>query len=98
MSTKRFIITTTIKIIAFAIISTVAMTLLESPIISNNIALGQMENSDTLFMLMEIYNKVRPFVEVIYGCITVLFVSTVAYDTYKFIKTKIKEKNENEAH
>jgi hypothetical protein len=98
MSTKRFIITTIIKIIAFAIISTIAMTLLQSPIISNDIALGQMENSDALFMLMETYNKVRPFVEVIYSCITVLFIGTTAYDIYKFIKTKIKEKNENETH
>lgn len=98
MSTKRFIITTTIKIIAFAIISTIAMTLLQSPVISNNIALGQMGNSDAAFMLMETYNKVRPFVEVIYSCITVLFIGTTAYDIYKFIKTKIKEKNENETH
>ncbi len=93
MSTKRFIIKTTAKAIIFAIISIIVMTFLESPIISNQIALGQMENSNELFMLMETYNKIRPIISVTYSCIVIWFIGTVGYDIYKFIKTKIKEKN-----
>lgn len=93
MTTKRFIIKTTVKIIIFAILSVIAMTFLESPVISNQVALGQMENSNELFMLMETYNKIRPIISVIYSCIVIWFVGAVGYDIYKFIKTKTKEKN-----
>ena len=94
MGTKKFIITVTIKAVVYAIISTIAVSLLESPIISNELALGQMQNSNELYLLWETYNKVRPFISIIYGLITAFFAGTVAYDTYKFIKTK-KNKGEN---
>lgn len=93
MSTKRFIVKTVAKVIIFAIISIIIMTFLESPVISNQIALGQMENSNELFILMEFYNKVRPIISVTYSCIVILFIGTVGYDIYKFIKTKTEEKN-----
>lgn len=96
MTIKKFIIKTTIKVIVFSIISTIALTLLESPVISNNIALGQMQNDDVLFMIMETYNKVRPYITVVYSLIVAYFACTVGYDTYKFIKTKTKEKEKNE--
>ena len=94
MTTKRFIIKITTKIIIYAIISTIALSLLTNPIITNDLALGQMENSNELYLLMETYNKVKPFISIIYGCITALFAGTTIHDTYKFIKTK-KNKGEN---
>lgn len=94
MSTKRFIIKTTIKVLAYAIFSTIALSLLTNPIINNELALGQMQNSNELYLLMENYNKVRPFISVIHGLITALFAWTTISDTYKFIKTK-KNKGEN---
>ena len=97
MTIKKYIIKTTAKIIIFAIISIIALTLLQSPVIDNNLALGQMENSDALFILMDIYNKVAPLISVIYGCITAIFAGTIIYDTYKFIQNKRKVK-ENEEH
>ena len=94
MSTKKFIIRTTIKVLIYAIISTIALSLLTNPIISNELALGQMQNSNELYLLMETYNKVRPFISIIYGLVTILFASTTVYDIYKFIETK-KNKGEN---
>ena len=94
MTIKKFIIKTTVKIIIFAIISTVALSLLTNPIITNELALIQMEHSNELYLLMETYNKVRPFVSIIYGLITALFAVTTIRDTYKFIKTKTN-KGEN---
>lgn len=88
MSTKKYIIKTVIKVIIFVIISTIAMTLLQSPVISNKIALGQMENSDELFILMDLYNKITPIISIIYGCIVAGLAITIIYDTYKFIQTK----------
>ena len=94
MTLKKFIIRTYIKILTYAIISTIAISLLTSPIITNELAMLQMENSNELYLLMETYNKVRPFISIIYGLVTVLFVGTTIYDIYKFIKTKIN-KGEN---
>lgn len=94
MSTKRFIIKTTIKVLTYAIFSTIALSLLTNPIINNELALGQMQNSNELYLLMETYNKVRPFISVIYGLLTALFAWTTISDTYKFIKIK-KNKGEN---
>lgn len=94
MTTKKFIIKTVVKIIIYAIISTIALSLLTNPIITNDLALGQMENSNELYLLMETYNKVKPFISIIYGLITVAFAGTTIFDTYKFIKTKTN-KGEN---
>ena len=94
MSTKKFIVKTAIKVIIYAIISTVALSLLTSPIITNELAIGQMQNSNELYMLMETYNEVKHFISIIYGLITAFFVGTTVYDIYKFIKTKTN-KGEN---
>lgn len=94
MTTKKFIIRTVVKVLIYAIISTIALSLLTNPVINNELALGQMENSNELYLLMETYNKVKPFVSIIYGLITTWFAGDTIYDTYKFIKTK-KNKGEN---
>lgn len=92
MNTKNFITRTVVKVIAFAIITTIALSLLNSPVITNEIALGQMENSNELYILMEAYNQTKHFTLVIYGCVATIFTGTIIYDIYKFIQTKAKEK------
>lgn len=94
MTTKKFIIRTVVKVLIYAIISTIALSLLTNPVINNELALGQMENSNELYLLMETYNKVKPFVSIVYGLITAWFAGDTIYDTYKFMKTK-KNKGEN---
>lgn len=94
MTTKKFIIKTTVKVLIYAILSTIALSLLTNPIITNELAMGQMENSNELYLLMETYDKVKSFTSIIYGLVTAFFVGTTVHDTYKFIKTK-KDKGEN---
>ena len=94
MGTKKFIIKTAIKVLIYVIISTVAFNLLTNPIITNELAIGQMENSNELYLLMDTHNKIKPFISIIYGLITALFAGTTIYDIYKFIKTKTN-KGEN---
>ena len=94
MNTKRFIYKTVLKIAIFVLFSVIASTLLYGPIITNELALTQMENSNELYMLMESYNGIRPILSIVYGLIAFLFVGTTIYDIYKFIKTKIN-KGEN---
>lgn len=88
MTTKKFIIKTAVKIIIYATISTIALSLLSTPIITNELAMGQMQNSNELYLLMTTYNKVRPIISIVYGLITALFAGTTIYDIYKFIKSK----------
>ena len=94
MSATKFAVKITAKIIILIVISMVASVFLNSPIISNELALTQMENSNELYMLMETYKKVRPIISVIYGCITALLAGTAICDIYKFINTK-ENKGEN---
>lgn len=94
MNTKRFIFKTVVKIIIFVIFSIIVSTLLYGPIITNELALTQMEQGNELYMLMESYNRLSPLLSIIYGLITTCFVGTTIYDIYKFIKTKTN-KGEN---
>lgn len=94
MSTKKFIIKTAIKVFVYAIVSTIVFSLLTNPIINNDLALGQMENSNELYLLMETYNKVKYFISIIYCFISAVFAGTTIRDIDKFIKTK-KNKGEN---
>ena len=94
MTTKKFVRKTITKILIYAIISTIALTLLDSPVISNDIALGQMQNSDTLYILMDTYNRVRPFISIIYWSITAFFAWSIGSDVYTFFNNKYN-KGEN---
>jgi amino acid permease len=96
MTTKKFIIKTIVMIFIFAILSTIVMTLLSSGVFTNEIALGQMQNDNVEYLIWQEYQALIPIFFTAYGCITVGLVGKISYDTYKFIKTKTKEKNENE--
>ena len=88
MTTKKFIIKTILKIVIYGIMSTIALTfLLDNPIITNAIAMEQMKPSDELYLLMVMFIKSKQFISVIYGWLTAIFVGTVIYDIYNFIKT-----------
>ena len=94
MTTKKFAIKVAIKIFIYAIISTIALNILNGPIITNELALLQMENSNYLYLIMDSYYKIRPLISIIYGFITATVVVTTVRDIYNFIKTKTN-KGEN---
>ena len=99
MSTNNFIKRTIIKavllIIAAIIISTVSVTI--DTIISNNLALGQMENDDGLYVMMELYqNTLQPILTLVFTIVIVTISFTIGLDIYKFIKTKMNGEKENE--
>ena len=88
MRTKRFLIQIVAKVIFFVAISIVAFTVLKSPVITNEIALGQMTNSNDLFLTYDLYNKLSPVITVVYSVITLFFVGSTGFDIYKFFKEK----------
>lgn len=98
----KFMVKLTVKFLLLMLIvtfSTATVNVLNSMevIISNNVALGQMSNSDEAFVLMEFYSGlVRPLTL----SVTVLFVAAfsvwMSSDIYKFLKNK-GEKNEKQS-
>jgi hypothetical protein len=97
MSTSKFIKKTAVKIIIFALLVFIVTAVANSidPIVSNQIAIGQMEHDDFAYILMETYNRFKPIGGAFVFVVTLLFTGRIASDAYKFYKNK-KEKKENE--
>lgn len=85
MNTTKLTIKITARIIIFIAISIIVSVFLNSPIISNELALTQMQNSNELYLTIEAYNKIRPVISVMYGCIIALFAGAAIYDIYQLI-------------
>lgn len=63
-------------------------------LITNEMALTQMENSNDMFVLMNAYSTYQPVVSGILKFILVLVVATIGCDTYNFINfTENKKEN-----
>ena len=93
----HFIKKTAVKVIIFAVLMFIVAAVGQSmsPVISNNMALGQMQNSDEMYILMDTYYKVRRIVSVAFAGIILLFTGSVARDIFKLVKT-INTENEKE--
>ena len=74
-------------IFAFVMIVVAAIGESMSPVISNELALTQMQNDNAMFVLMNTYNKIKPILTALYSCVILWFVYTIGRDTYKFAKT-----------
>lgn len=86
MSTKKYVFNLISKTFILAIISIIVFNyLLANPIISNELALEQMTNSNEMYVLVQAYDKVKPVILIVYSCITALLAGTAIYDTFKFI-------------
>ena len=94
---KQFVKRTGAKFIVFIIAMTLVSACLTAmaPLISNDIAIGQMENDDTLYVMMEMYNNVQPIVSLIYIVIIVWFGIGIGRDIVDFVnKYKIINTND----
>ena len=96
--TKQFIKKTARRTLIFVIVMFIvaAITQSISPVITNQMALTQMETSNELFIAMNTYNKLKPVVTIIYSCVILWFVCTLGRDTYKFVKNVNNAENEKE--
>ena len=93
MSTKKFAIKILSRVVKFAALMIIVLAIIENPILRNEVALGQMENSTTAFMLLGMYFTFQTIAKFVIGAIVLWFICAVAYDIYKFIKSIYKEKN-----
>ena len=68
-----------------------------APHITNDMAIGQLENDDMSWSAMQTWNNAVAFVPVVQAGIGVICGFSVGKDTIKYIKNR-KENEENEAH
>ena len=89
MSTNYFIMKMISKTILLIIFTFMVYFLYENTVITNEIAMGQMENSNGMYLLMVTYNKIRTYASIAYTCVSGIIVGTAIYDIYIFIKGNI---------
>lgn len=95
--TKQFVKKTVRRTLIFAFVMIVVAAIGQSvsPTITNELALGQMQNSNEMLIIMNTYNKIKPILDTLYSCVILWFVYTLGRDTYKFAKT-ISTNNSND--
>lgn len=84
---KRTIFKTVALIIVLMIISAIV----NHPVLTNDLAMTQLENSDALFVAWDTYNRVRSVLPVVYTVIGIVYIVSIGADVHKFIKTKETE-------
>ena len=88
---KKLLIKIAILIILFTAVSAFLGAI--STIMNNHIALGQLENSDEMFVVLELYNNfIKPTIFVVEYTITAIICFTIGVDVYNFLKTTIKRR------
>ena len=96
MSNRKFVIRMIISAVVLLVCTVVMLLVFENTVITNDIALGQMSNSNEAYLLMEYYNRIRIVASIVYSCVSALIIGIATYNICKFIKTKIQTKNEGE--
>lgn len=94
MTTEKFVKKMIRKTVIFVLLMIIVSTIVShmAPIVSNQIALGQMQNSDEAFVIMNSYNNLKSLSRFVYVGISLWFTGTLARDTCIFIKCAKKEK------
>ena len=93
MKPKRFFTRLLTRLVMFAALMIVVLALIESPVLTNEIGLGQMENSNAAFMMLGMYFSIRNILIAVVWLVVFLYACSIIRDTYKFIKSIYKEKN-----
>ncbi len=84
---------TIIKTIALIIVLMIISTIVNHPVLNNDLAMTQLENDDSLFIAWDTYNRVRSVLPVVYTFIGIIYIVGIGADIHKFIKTKETEGN-----
>lgn len=89
-TTKQFVTSLVIKIIIFIIVSTALFVILDAcaPVMTNDVALGQLENDDVSYVAWGLYSRLYTIIEIVYYSVTALCVISWGYSIYKFINNK----------
>lgn len=95
LSTKRFIKKTAIKIIVLIMFIAIALAIFDAiqPVMTNEIAMGQMQTDNAPYVTWELYNNLIPIVGLVFTIVVGGIIFNIGSGIYKFIKMKNKENN-----
>lgn len=98
---RRFILKTVIRLFIMVVVIAAVFMITQTPVITNNIAMGQMENSNDWFVVMTMYQRFANIADIIGIVSTVVTLGFIGWDGYKLAKTLKSEsatdtKNEKE--
>lgn len=96
--TKQFVSKTIRRTLIFAAFVFIIGAIVSGiePIVTNQVALSQMQNDNVTYVIMSVYNRLKIVSNVAVSGIILWFVYTLGRDTYTFVKTintEIKKEN-----
>lgn len=95
MSKKKFIRRVCIKVVLLLLAICVINIFVESvmPTINNDIALGQLENDNSTYAFMSLWNKFAKFMDICKIAITGCCITAIAVDTFEYFKYQEEPSN-----
>lgn len=95
MTTRKFIKSIVIDIVVFISLIIIITAIANSvgPLITTDNALGQMENSNEMYILMNTYNRIQSVFRLLYAVVILGFGYTIVRDNYNYFIKNEKEKN-----
>lgn len=88
---KKILLKATIAITLSIVISLICNSLV--PILSNEIALGQLENDNAYFIALQAWNQAQYYFGLATAAVWAACIASISVDVYKYMKNK---KGENE--
>ena len=88
MTKQKLTTSIIVSTLIFCFLTILFVFVLENATVTNDIALGQMQNSDEAYILMEKYNQVRTTSSYLYAASTAAYVIGIVVDVYNYIKYK----------
>ena len=83
---RQFIIKTVVKAFIIAVVAFLAYIITDTPILTNQVAMGQMENSNDWFVAMHMYQKFADVAGSIRNVLCSILIGTICYDGYSLAK------------
>ena len=91
MTVKKFVVYTICKVCAIITISVIVAVFVRSPVLTNEIALGQMQNSNEIYILTDTLQWLRTSVDILARTASILIAFTIGLDIRKLIECNKKE-------
>lgn len=88
---KKLLMKTLTKLLIASLILAIASVLIQTPVMTNEVALAQMDASDVSFMAWSLYRPTMTIVRIILCIISGRILGTVAQDIHNYINKNEKE-------
>ena len=88
---KKLLMKTLTKLLIASLILAIASVLIQTPVMTNEVALAQMDASDVSFMAWSLYRPTMTIIRIILCIISGGILSTVAMDIHDYINKNEKE-------